>query len=130
MTRINQIKILFLEDISSDFELINHTIIKAGIKFTGKLVEKKADYIDAIKSFCPDIILSDFNLPELNGMEALKIRNELSPGIPFILVTGCVNEKVAVHCINSGANDYVLKDDLSILSDAINDAVRIKARKS
>jgi len=119
------IKILFIEDSPTDLELVKHAIKKSEIQFIEKVVETKEDFIDALTSYAPDIILSDYSLPTFNGMKALILRQELAPLVPFILVTGSNNEEVAVECIKAGADDYILKDKLARLGQAIK-AVIVK----
>jgi PAS domain S-box-containing protein len=120
----DQIKILFVEDVHTDAEMIWREISKNKISFEKKLVESKKDYSAAIKSFKPDLIISDYSLPQFDGMHALQIRNEILPDIPFILVTGSVNERVAVDCMKAGADDYILKQNLSRLGEAIKSAIK------
>jgi PAS domain S-box-containing protein len=119
----NSIKIIFVEDVLSDAELIWHQITKDKIPFTKKLVENEPDFKKAIKSFSPDLIISDYSLPQFDGKQALAIRNKLAPTIPFILVTGSINEEVAVECMKDGADDYILKEKLSRLGEAIKSAL-------
>src|SRR5450759_1854061 len=109
------LKILFVEDVLSDAELIWREIEKNGIDFTKLLVDKRKDFLEGLKSFIPDIIISDYSLPQFDGMTALLLRNELTPFTSFILVTGSLNEEVAVECIKAGADDYILKENLSRL---------------
>jgi PAS domain S-box-containing protein len=120
------IKILFNEENLSDSELIWRQIENDDIQFNGKIVKLRDDYTDAINSFEPDIIISAYALPEFNGMEALQIRNKIAPMIPFILVTDSVNEQVAVECIKAGADDYIIKRNMSRLGAAIKSAIRKK----
>jgi PAS domain S-box-containing protein len=117
------LKILFVEDVINDAELIWHTIEKSGISFDKLLVDNKKDFLKGLKSYNPDIIISDYSLPQFDGMTALLLRNEHTPLIPFILVTGSINEEVAVECMKAGANDYVLKDNLSRLGPAVKNSI-------
>lgn len=117
------LNILFLEDVKYDAELIWHEIDKNKIEFQKLLVDTKEAFIDGIKSFIPDIIISDYSLPQLTGMDALLIRNEMVPFTPFLLVTGSINEEVAVDCIKAGADDYILKENLSRLAPAIQNSL-------
>lgn len=119
-----EIKILFVEDLLTDAELIWRELAKNNISFRRKLVDNREEYTDSLGNFEPDLILADYSLPGFNGMEALAIRNREIPLTPFILVTGHVNEEVAVECMKSGADDYVLKDNLSRLSPAIINALK------
>lgn len=120
------IKILFIEENLTDAELIWSQIDNDKILFTKKLVKMKTDYIEAIDLFRPDIIISAFSLPQFNGKEALIIRNDLAPSIPFILVTASINERVAVECMKAGADDYIIKKNLSRLGEAIKSAMKKK----
>lgn len=125
-----KLKILFVEDVKSDAELIWREIEKNNIYFSKVLVDTRAGYLEKMKDFAPDLIISDYKLPQFNGMEALLIRNELAPLIPFILVTGSINEEVAVDCIKAGADDYILKENLSRLVPAITTSInKIKLAK-
>ena len=119
-----KLKILFVEDVKPDAELIWREIEKSKISFSRLLVDNKPDYLEYLKTFEPDLIISDYSLPNFDGMTALILRNELSPTVPFILVTGSVNEEVAVESMKAGADDYVLKDNLSRLGTAIVNSIK------
>jgi PAS domain S-box-containing protein len=113
------LKILFVEDVIEDAELIWRELKKRNISFTKIIVSNREEYLDSLKKFNPDLIISDYSLPAFDGISALMIRNELSPLTPFIIVTGSINEEVAVECIKAGADDYVLKEKLSRLGPAV-----------
>ena len=116
------IRILYLEDVPSDAELILHELSRSGMHFTHTIVETKKDYIEGLISLTPDLVISDYSLPQFDGMNALSLRNEIAPHTPFILVTGSVNEEVAVECIKAGADDYILKSNLSRLIPSLKAA--------
>ncbi|HVN57731.1 MAG TPA: response regulator [Bacteroidales bacterium] len=117
------LKILFVEDNITDAEIIRRQLTKSGIKEDFRLADDPDSYLDYLGSFRPDLIISDYSMPQFTGMEALMIRNDIAPSVPFILVTGSVNEEVAVDCIKSGADDYILKDKLSRLPEAVKSAL-------
>jgi PAS domain S-box-containing protein len=119
-----KLKILFVEDVKTDAELIWREIEKNKISFSKLLVDNREDFLESIKTFEPDLIISDYSLPRFDGMAALLLRNELAPLIPFILVTGSVNEEVAVECMKTGADDYVLKSNLNRLGPAVLNSIR------
>ena len=127
-------KILFVEDAMGDAELIWHEIERNGISFTKLIVYTKEDFLAGLAEFKPDIIISDYILPQFDGMKALMIRNELAHAIPFILVTGAMNEEVAVECMKAGADDYIIKENLSRLGPAILNSIKkirlIKEKKN
>ena len=115
----DSIRILFVEDVPTDAEMIWNEISKSKIVFSRKLVDNRKDYVESLSSFNPELIISDYVLPQFDGLSALNIRNEIKPDIPFILVTGSVNEEVAVEIMKAGADDYIIKQNLSRLGPAI-----------
>jgi two-component system sensor histidine kinase UhpB len=117
------LKILHLEDLSPDAEMVDRVLRKAQFHFEKKLVLDKPDFIKALKEFTPDIILSDHSLPAFNSMEALRVTRELGIHVPFILVTATVSEEYAVNMIKEGASDYILKDRLERLPNAVQNAL-------
>ena len=89
-------------------------------------METEIDFREGLISYKPDIILSDYNLPAFNGMSALKLVKDISPSIPFIIVTGSMNEETAVECMKAGAADYVIKEHLSRLTSTVKSALEMK----
>ncbi|MDA3813957.1 MAG: PAS domain-containing protein [Candidatus Cloacimonetes bacterium] len=122
-----KIKVLILEDVLEDLELALFELRQGEIKFTHLHVKTEEDFKKGLIEFKPDIILSDYSLPQFNGMKALLTTKEIAPLIPFIIVTGSINEETAVNCIKSGATDYVLKENLVRLGPAVNQALERKA---
>jgi signal transduction histidine kinase len=119
-----EIKLLVLEDVEEDFQLIERTLKRAGLNFQTRLVDTKHDYLNALQEYNPDLILSDHSLPQFNSTEAFSIARQLPARIPFIIVTGNVSEEFAVNSIKQGADDYVLKSNLDRLPEAIFTALK------
>lgn len=117
------LRILHIEDIESDAELIDRTLRRSGIAFEKLVVDTKAEYLEALEKFDPDVILSDHSLPAFNSLEALKLLKQREKNIPFILITATVSEEFAVNVMKEGASDYVLKDRLQRLPNAILNAI-------
>ena len=113
------LRILIVEDNNSDVEIEKRLLRKEGILFEDRVVETKEDFITELTEFKPDLILCDYSMPRFDGMRAILLRKELAPLTPFILVTGSMNEEVAVECMKAGADDYVLKQNLIRLVPAI-----------
>ncbi|MFP4662916.1 MAG: response regulator [Bacteroidales bacterium] len=118
-----KIKILFVEDIPTDFEMAQRAIRKEKIDFDYRLVETEEDFIRSLKNFKPDIIVSDYSMPVFDGMRALKINLSQNRRVPFIILTGSMNEETAVKCMKAGADDYVLKEKITRLPFAISEAI-------
>ena len=120
------IKILFVEDLPTDVELAIRTLSKGAIEFQSRVVENETDFIRELEEFVPDIIISDYKMPQFNGMQALKILLENNPNTPFVILTGSINEDIAVECIKAGASDYILKEHISKLPFAVKEALEKK----
>jgi signal transduction histidine kinase len=118
------LKILMLEDLQDDVGLIERTLRKEGMSFSGKRVDSQEEFTECLSTFQPDVILSDHALPQFNSLEALKISRKLAVNVPFILVTGTVSEEFAVSCLKQGADDYVLKSNMVRLPSAIQNAMK------
>lgn len=121
------VRILLLEDQESDAILAKREIKKIISNFEVEWVDNSKDFIKALKTFDPEIIISDFRLPTFDGLSALKIRQELKPEVPFIMFTGSINEDTAVACMKAGASDYIIKEHLKRLGPAIVSALEQKA---
>jgi PAS domain S-box-containing protein len=112
-------RILIVEDAALDAELLERELHEAGLRFEALRVETAESLLTALASFRPDIVLSDYNLPRLDGMTALRHVKSHAPHVPFLLVTGSLNEETAVECMKAGASDYVLKDRLKRIGPAV-----------
>ena len=110
---IEPLRILMLEDNPADAELIQFELAEAGLLFTAKVVTTKNEFVRELLEFSPDIILSDYDLPQYNGSLALAEAKRRRPDIPFILVSGAIVEDRAIEILTRGAQDYVLKTRLS-----------------
>ena len=118
-----EVRILILEDVPADAELMERELHKGGVEFSAKRVETKETFLKELKDFVPDLILADLTLPTFNGIAALAIVQERYPDIPFIFVSGTIGEELAIETLKRGAADYVLKDRLSCLVPAVNQAL-------
>jgi len=119
-----ELRILMLEDQEEDAGLVDWTLQKEKIAFIRTRVDTREEFTKAIDTVKPDVILSDHALPQFNSIEALEICQEKKINVPFILVTGAVSEEFAVSCLKRGADDYVLKSNLSRLPLAIHHAIQ------
>jgi PAS domain S-box-containing protein len=123
VTMNRELRVLMLEDMPTDAELAEHELRKAGIAFISMRVDTRDAFVRAIEEFRPDIILSDYKLPDFNGMAALEIVQRTHPEVPVVMVTGALSDIEAVELIHAGAKDYVLKDRLARLAPAVQRAL-------
>jgi DNA-binding response OmpR family regulator len=96
------LRILILEDDPDDVGLIERELKKVNFNYISKIAVDRNEYISALRSFSPDVILSDHNLPQFNSVEALKLFFDEKLKSPFILVTGTVSEEFAVSILKAG----------------------------
>jgi CheY-like chemotaxis protein len=120
-----KIRVLFVEDNARDAELNVLALEEAGFELEWTRVETEADFIAAIATL-PDLIVSDYGLPQFDGMKAVDLLRARRLDIPFILVSGTVGEEVAVLAMKRGADDYLLKDRLARLGAAATQALQNK----
>jgi PAS domain S-box-containing protein len=119
-------RILVLEDSLTDAEICEYEIKKEIPNCVFLRVETEEKYRKALEEFKPDLILSDYWLPRFTGMEALKIALLRDKELPFIVVTGSMNEETAVACMKAGAWDYVIKEHMKRLGKAVKAALEQK----
>ncbi len=117
------LRVLALEDVATEAELAERELKRAGFRCTLVRVETEADFRGGLED-PPDIILSDFSLPEFDGMAALRIVRSEAPDIPFIFVSGTIGEERAIEALKFGATDYVLKTNLARLGPVVARALQ------
>ena len=123
------LRILMLEDVPMDAELVTYELGRARIHFEARRVDTRDAFLAQLEAFRPDVILSDYTLPAFDGMAALSLARRYAPDVPFLIVTGSVNEETAVGCMKAGATDYLLKSNLARIGPAIEAAIaRLQSR--
>jgi PAS domain S-box-containing protein len=119
--------LLICEDRADDVELMVRELQRAGIAPRWHSVDTERQYITALDSQdVPQIILADYSMPAFTALRALQLLRQRQLDIPFIVVTGTINEETAVQCIKEGADDYLIKDRLARLGPAILHAMEEK----
>jgi diguanylate cyclase (GGDEF)-like protein/PAS domain S-box-containing protein len=124
MTARRQIKVLLVEDRLEDAEMLLREMHLRGLDVVSRRVDTSAAYEEALATFAPDLILSDYTLPGFDGTDALQIARSRRPDTPFIFVSGTIGEERAIQALKQGAVDYVLKESRARLVPAIERALR------
>ncbi|MGH7769314.1 MAG: GAF domain-containing protein [Candidatus Binatia bacterium] len=119
------LKVLIVEDRPADAELMLYELERVGFEPAWTRVETEADYLAGLEAN-PDIVLADHTLPGFGAPQALALLTARGLTIPFIVVTGSISEEVAVERLKQGAADYILKDRMTRLGDAVARALREK----
>ncbi len=127
-TKTDIIRIIILDDSNDDIFLIERELKKSAIPTEFSSADNREDFEELLEIFKPDVILCDHLMPMFNSIDALEIvrnyRKKRQKRIPFILVTGTVSEEFAVDSMHRGADDYILKDRLTHLPEAILNAIK------
>ncbi|HSI83489.1 MAG TPA: PAS domain S-box protein [Candidatus Methylacidiphilales bacterium] len=125
------LQVLLLEDQSTDAALILKELRRAGYEPVWERVDTEEEYARMLGRDW-DIILSDFSMPQFNGLQALEMMRTRGLEIPFIIISGTIGEDAAVSAIKQGASDYFLKDRLARLGSAVSHAIdqnRLRAER-
>ncbi|MBE0621495.1 MAG: response regulator [Burkholderiales bacterium] len=120
----NELHILLVEDSPDDAELVKQELLHAGRDLILQRVDSAAGMSEALAHRTWDMVISDYNLPGFSGTEALELLRAQSAYIPFIVVSGRIGEEEAVALMQSGADDYVMKDRLARLVPAVERSLR------
>ncbi|MFM7427679.1 MAG: response regulator [Elainella sp.] len=126
---MQKLQFLLLEDSVLDAELIRAVLQEGAVEQTEWTfdfwhVQSEADFVHALQTQPPDLILSDYSLPAFDGMAALALAQQLQPQVPFIFVSATLGEELAIETLKNGATDYVLKQRLERLVPAVQRALR------
>jgi len=124
------LRILHLEDDRQDAELVQETLENDGIACQVVRVEAEAEFIASLQEGGFDVILADYTLPSFDGLSALKIAQQNWPRVPFIFVSGTLDEEVAIEALKIGATDYVFKTRLARIVPSVQRALREAAERS
>src|SRR6266403_3574867 len=121
-----QLRVLHVEDNSLDAELVAAALRKGGFSVSAAVVQTEAEFKRQLRLQRPDVVIADYNLPQWQGMDALDVLRREGLDTPLILVSGALGDVTAVECIKQGATDYVLKDGLARLPEAVRRALQEK----
>lgn len=119
----NPLRILVLEDLATDYELMLRELRRAGLEFTARRADSEESFRQQLHEFRPDLVLADYSLPGYDGLAALALSRKECPHVPFIFVSGTMGEENAVEALQRGALDYVLKQRLSRLGPSARRAL-------
>jgi PAS domain S-box-containing protein len=121
---MNPIRLLLIEDSENDAKLLLRALERQGVPVDATRIESREQLESCLNQGGWDLVISDYYLPHLNGMEALQRLRTQDPITPFILVSGKIGEDLAVEVMRAGANDFLLKEQLFRLAPAIERELR------
>ncbi|MFB3855341.1 MAG: sensor histidine kinase, partial [Vicinamibacterales bacterium] len=118
------LRVLQVEDSESDAALIVRELERAGYRVESERVETAADMRSALQRRPWDVVIADHHLPGLDAPGALDVLAEAGLDIPFIVVSGAIDEETAVMMMKAGAHDYINKGSLARLAPAVERETR------
>ena len=123
------LRALIVEDSEDDAVLLRRELTKAGFELVHRRVESAEAMSNALDAETWDIVLTDYALPRFSGADALRLVRERDAILPVIVISGVTGEDVAVEMMRSGAADYFLKGELSLLASAVKRELQEAERK-
>lgn len=118
------LRALIVEDSQSDAELILLALREGGFDPAFERVETAEQMAAALRRQKWDIILADYTLPKFSAPEALAVLKKTGCDIPLLIISGNIGEETAVAAMKAGANDYLMKDNLTRLPAAVQRELR------
>ena len=123
-----QLRILLLEDDPADAELVTESLAQSGMAVVTERVDSREAFIQAVRDFAPDIVLSDHALAQFDARAALEVLQTMRPAAALIVVAGALDSQSTAAVVRAGAEDFILKSNLSRLAPAIESALMVRRR--
>jgi PAS domain S-box-containing protein len=124
------LNVLIVENSESDAAMVIRLLGKAGYDVHGERVETADEMQAALDKQAWDVVIADFRLPQFDAPAALALVQRTDLDIPFIVVSGTIGEESAVAMMKAGAHDYLMKNNLTRLTPAVERELReAKARR-
>src|SRR5438105_15675773 len=118
------LQILIVEDSENDAELLKLELERAGYEPHCQRVETPQALSAALDRQGWDLVVADYIMPQFNGLAALALVKAKGFDLPFIIVSGHITDDTAVAAMKAGAHDYVMKDNLTRLGQAVQRELR------
>jgi signal transduction histidine kinase len=113
-----------VEDSEPDGLLLARALQRGGFDCQLLRIQRRAEMEEALKTKEWDLILADHAMPQFSAPEALEMLKDSGLDIPFIIVSGHIEEETAVEAMRAGAHDYIMKDRLARLVPAVERELR------
>ncbi|HKO30780.1 MAG TPA: response regulator [Nitrospiraceae bacterium] len=124
------LRVLLVEDDPLDAELTIRELRKSGYDVEWQRVDTQAEFFNCLAQDPPDLIISDHVMPQFSSSGALQCLRESGLTIPFIVVSHAIGEEEAVGLMRLGAADYLLKDRMARLGEAVRHALNARRLRS
>ena len=122
--RAKSIRVLMVEDSEDDAYLVERVLRQSGFEPDCRRVDTYEEMKEALRDGGWDVVVSDYLMPQFNGLGALQLCRDAGLDIPFVLVSGSIGEDAAVQAMKIGVQDYLMKDNLTRLPATIERELR------
>jgi len=124
-----KLRVLIVEDSKIEAKLTANLLKRSGYDVVSARVETREDMKRELEERKWDVVISDYHMPEFNGMQALQLFQAYDLTVPFILVSGKIGEESAVDLMKMGAHDYIMKGNTARLIPAIESHLKDAANR-
>jgi diguanylate cyclase (GGDEF)-like protein/PAS domain S-box-containing protein len=125
-----RVRVLLVEDSEDDARMAVRLLKRGGFEVQFERVDTAYGLEEALSRQSWDAVIADYRMPQFTGLDALKIVRESGSDIPFVLVSGTVGEEIAVGAMKAGANDFIIKMNLSRLAPVLDRELREAANRA
>ncbi len=129
---MEQLNLVIIEDNDAHFQLIKRAVLKVYPDASIHYFQEAAGCLQSLDEINPDLVIADYLLPGMNGLEFLKSLNQEEKDVPVIIITGQGDENVAIQAMKLGAWDYLVKskDFFSLIPSVIGKVIRERKVKA
>ncbi len=117
---MDQLNVIIVEDSEDDLILMLRALKKSGYNPHYTRVETPVDFKEALADEKWQLVISDHSMPAFSAPEALETLKASGRSLPFVIVSGTLDQFLAHSMLEKGADDYVDKSDLSSLGPALD----------
>src|SRR5690348_7874493 len=109
------LRVLLVEDSEGDALLLTHALERGNFEPTCERIDTREAMVACLEKSAWDLVLADHSMPGFSAPEALELVKQRGLDIPFIIVSGHIDEETATAAMRAGAHDYIMKDRLARL---------------
>ena len=120
------LRVLVLEQDPADVELVTQALTQSGLSIVTERVDSRDAFASGLREFAPDVVLAEQSLGQLDAFAALEMVQEIRPMAALIVIARALDQQSTASFIRAGAEDLVLKSNLSRLASAIESAISVR----
>lgn len=116
----DNLNFLIVEDLVSDTFLLQRQLKKIAVNPEIRFVDSEISLINALKTYIPDMVITDFNLVGMNAFDVIRISKSYNDNMPVVVITGNLKyEADKEELIKNGAEGFFLKEPINSLNERL-----------